>query len=78
MENRFFRPGLMIGFLGQRAPWAEQIVEGRRKFMTTKRRNADLAPWAELIANDEDLAPWAEQIVKGTKKSETKLGCSYT
>ena len=46
--------------------------------MTTKRRNADLAPWAELIANDEDLAPWAEQIVKGTKKSETKLGCSYT
>ena len=38
----------------------------------------DLAPWAELIANDEDLAPWAEQIVKGTKKSETKLGCSYT
>ena len=60
------------------APWAEQIVEGRRKFMTTKRRNADLAPWAELIANDEDLAPWAEQIVKGTKKSETKLGCSYT
>ena len=61
-----------------RAPWAEQIVEGRRKFMTTKRRNADLAPWAELIANDEDLAPWAEQIVKGTKKSETKLGCSYT
>ena len=50
------------------APWAEQIVEGRRKFMTTKRRNADLAPWAELIANDEDLASWAEQIVKGDKE----------
>ena len=43
--------------------------------MTTKRRNADLAPWAELIANDEDLASWAEQIVKGDKekRNETRV-----